>query len=137
MKSSIKLLQLHCQQMLEDVLDQYPLEACGIVAGQNGGAVAVFPVENSLRSPVRFLMDPAQQVKVLFHLEEQGWDLLAIYHSHPEGPPNPSPTDIAEAYYPEAAYLIWSIDGDDWVCRGYTIVGGSVEEIHLEIIDQE
>jgi proteasome lid subunit RPN8/RPN11 len=38
-------------------------------------------------------------------------ELLGIYHSHPEGENKPSPTDIARAFYPDAAYFIISVRG--------------------------
>jgi proteasome lid subunit RPN8/RPN11 len=41
--------------------------------------------------------------------EDAGLELLAIYHSHPQGPEGPSETDIAMATYPEATYIIISL----------------------------
>jgi len=39
-------------------------------------------------------------------IEAAGGELIAIYHSHPQGDPIPSVTDLAEATWPEAAYVI-------------------------------
>jgi proteasome lid subunit RPN8/RPN11 len=59
-------------------------------------------------------------------------DLVGIYHSHPSGPEMPSVTDVAEAYYPEAIYLIWSGANGEWTCRGFTIKAGIVAEVMID-----
>jgi proteasome lid subunit RPN8/RPN11 len=104
--------------MLAEVTQHFPEEACGVITGQKGQALEVIPIENILHSSVAFRMSPVEQVKVLLQIEENVLDLIAIYHSHPNGPEEPSITDIAEAYYPEAVNLIWFPKEDQWQCRG-------------------
>ncbi len=120
-------------QMLADVTQHLPEEACGVITGQKGQALEVIPIENILHSPVGFRMSPDDQVKVLLQIEEKGLDLIAIYHSHPNGPEEPSTTDIAEAYYPEAVNLIWFPKEDQWQCRGFRIINGTIEEVPIII----
>jgi proteasome lid subunit RPN8/RPN11 len=80
-------------------------------------------------------MDPKQQLAAMIDMEEQGWDLIAIYHSHPNGPQVPSATDIDKAYYPEAAHLIVSlIDKAKPQVRAFYIVAGTVTEIPLQVV---
>jgi proteasome lid subunit RPN8/RPN11 len=62
---------------------------------------------------------------------------LGIYHSHPHGPAEPSPTDIAEFAYPGVFYLIWSKVKDKWECNGYSIKGVEIQQIQIEIISCE
>lgn len=123
------LAREHWEQMAEDVARRAPEEACGLVAGREGCSLAVYPVVNALRSAVRFRMDPQQQVKYYLEILERGWDLAAIYHSHPQGPASPSETDLAEAAYPEAVYLIWSFAGNQWICKGFRIDQGQFSEV--------
>ncbi|WP_420641020.1 M67 family metallopeptidase [Candidatus Leptofilum sp.] len=97
-------------QILNHLQDCYPEEGCGLVAGDARGRVtAVYPIENSLHSLTAFTMNPQQQVQAMLDLETNGWQLLAIYHSHPHGPETPSTSDIQQAYYPEALTLIVSL----------------------------
>jgi proteasome lid subunit RPN8/RPN11 len=120
--------------MLADVRSVYPLEACGLMAGKAGIIQHIYPVKNILSSHVAYQMDPTQQVNAMLELEERGWELLAIYHSHPLGPPTPSPSDIAQATYPEAAYVIISMrDTQSPSIRAFKIEEASVSEIRLEI----
>lgn len=120
------------------VLSRTPEEACGLVAGQRspGGdatACAVLEIPNQLHSPVRFRMDPQAQLEAFLVMEEAGWELVAIFHSHPNGPAYPSNTDLAEACYPEALALIWSPEAGQWRCRGFRLEKGLAHEIALKI----
>lgn len=105
-----------------------PQEGCGLLAGVGGRVTAVYPIPNKLASPVAFEMEPAAQVEAMLAMERQGWDLLAIYHSHPTSPAYPSPTDIAYAVnYPETGLLIVSLLDDHaaffWVQNGVVVEG--------------
>ena len=119
--------------MRDHVRSLAPEEACGLVAGVDGKSTQVLPVENKLHSPVRFRMEPNQQIKAYLSILDQGLELVAIYHSHPAGPDHPSLTDIEEAAYPEAASLIWFRSGLIWSCRGYTIHDKHVDEIEIKL----
>ncbi len=127
----------HWQEMLVDVDRRAPQEACGLLAGIGQTTLAVFPISNVLKSPVRFRMEPYEQLQALNQIDENNWQLLAIYHSHPNGPAHPSPTDIAEAAYPEAVNLIWSPGDENWRCRGFIIRDQQVYEIAVRISDFE
>ena len=106
-----------------------------MVAGVDQISYEVFPVTNILHSPVRYQMDPEQQLECLNQIDENQWDLQAIYHSHPPGLNEPSPIDIAEASYPGVIHLIWSQTNGEWNCQGYLIEKGvvnKVENFHIE-----
>jgi proteasome lid subunit RPN8/RPN11 len=117
----IYIEHVHWNQMLEHVSRLEPEEACGLAAGKDRLITRIYPVENVLHSPVSFRMQPQQQVDALLEMDEAGCDLLVIYHSHPAGPPIPSPTDIAWAAFPDAVNLIWSKQNGSWSCRGFLI----------------
>ena len=123
--------------MRADVEQRAPEEACGLIAGKGNQALEVIAVPNLLHSSVRFRMDPPDQWAAFKRMEEQGQELIGIYHSHPAGPDGPSQTDIQEAFYPEAASLIWSPVQGSWRCRAYRIVSGAVQEIPVAIDLQE
>jgi [CysO sulfur-carrier protein]-S-L-cysteine hydrolase len=96
--------------ILEAATAGYPEEVCGLIAGKHGQATRHYPVENVHHSPVAFEMEPVQQVKAMVAMEEEGLDLLAIYHSHPGGPAWPSATDVAKALYPDVIQIIISLE---------------------------
>ncbi len=109
----------HWAQMELDVRLKTPEEACGIVAGKGNHARLVIPVTNILHSSFRFRMEPKEQLNAFLLAEEKGLDVLAVYHSHPQGINQPSVTDLEELTFPGIIYLIWFEDGDKWRCRGY------------------
>lgn len=139
-EDSPTFLQLSTQlwgQMEADVRDHAPLEACGLVAGKGNTCLAIYPLTNILHSPTRYRIDPQEQFHTFQLIEENGWDLLAIYHSHPRGPAVLSPSDIAEAFYPQCVYLVWYSDDGIWNCRGFRINPQSIEEIMINITKSE
>jgi proteasome lid subunit RPN8/RPN11 len=115
--------------MAEHVQALAPEEACGLVAGTAGVAASVYPVTNLLHSARRYRMAPAEQLAAMLEIEARGWQLLAIYHSHPQGPAQPSQTDLAEAAYPAALQLIWSRQAAGWDCRAFSIQSGALVEV--------
>lgn len=122
-------------QMLNHVQACYPLEGCGLLAGDEAGMVtAVYPIDNILQSPTAYEMDPQQQIQAMLTLEAADWQMLAIYHSHPQGPEQPSTTDIALAYYPEALHIIVSLrEQTAPVVRAFQILGREVVEQKIKI----
>jgi proteasome lid subunit RPN8/RPN11 len=96
----------------------------------------VYCVANAYYSPVAYYMEPVAQVQAMVEIETAGWEIVGIFHSHPAGPPVPSATDIAQAYYPEAVYLILAPAGPEtWGLRGFEIVDGRTREVALEIVE--
>ena len=109
----------HWAQMEADVRARAPEEACGIVVGEGNHSWLVIPVTNILHSPSRFRMEPKEQLSAFLLAEEKRLDVLAVYHSHPQGINKPSATDFEELTFPGIIYLIWYIVANEWKCRGY------------------
>jgi proteasome lid subunit RPN8/RPN11 len=121
----------HWNAMLEHVRGWFPEEACGILGGIEAEVFEVHPVTNVLHSPVRYRMDPQEQYNAMRHIDDSGHEIVGIFHSHVSGPEGPSITDLAEANYPESAYLIWSRMYREWKCKAYLISDGRAMEIPI------
>jgi [CysO sulfur-carrier protein]-S-L-cysteine hydrolase len=124
------LTQEQYDKMLQHVAEHAPLEACGLLAGKNDRVENVLPVRNQAQSPVRFVMDPYEQLQAFEWIDSQGLELLGIFHSHPAGPETASATDIQEAAY-EVVHLIWSRSNGNWKTRGFWIESGQAREVVL------
>jgi [CysO sulfur-carrier protein]-S-L-cysteine hydrolase len=121
-------------QIIEHARQDLPNECCGIVASDNGAAVKVFRAANAEGSPVRYSLDPREQYRITMEIEEQGWELGAIYHSHTRSEAYPSQTDVNLAFYPEAIYLIVSLrKPDDPEVRAFRIADERIEEVALAV----
>ncbi len=131
---SLRLTSEQWRTITAQLTRELPNEACGLLGGRGGVVEQVMAVENAAHSPVRYEMAPAQQLEAMLALESAGLELTAIYHSHPAGPAMPSPTDVAEAYYPDSLYLICAPDEHgQWRGRAFRIVDGEVSETPLVI----
>jgi proteasome lid subunit RPN8/RPN11 len=130
----LRLTPEHWRTIVEHLSAALPEEACGLLGGEGGQVRMVVPVENALHSPVAYQMAPVAQIEAMIAIEEAGLELSGIYHSHPQGPPRPSPSDIAQAYYPESVYVICAPDeAGRWQGRAFRIEGGRVAETALGI----
>lgn len=132
---SLDLTPADAQRILRHVQAEWPLEACGLLGGIGRRVLAVCPVRNELASPVRYRVHPEDLIRVIQDLEARGWELVGIYHSHPHGPPFPSTTDIAEAYYPEAIYVIAAPARGEWRLRAFRIANGAAREVPIRWIE--
>ena len=124
----------HTDDMIAHARADAPNECCGIIAGQNGRATALYRAVNAEASPYRYNVDPKDLLRIYRDLDDSGWDVLAIYHSHTHTEAYPSPTDVRLAAWPEAYYLIVSLaDGAQPVVRVFRIREGEVTEEELDV----
>lgn len=92
----------------------YPAEVCGLLIGCIRGDDWIVDeakaVENLNRSRAhdRFELDPDAYRKIDRTLKGSGRAIIGVYHSHPDCPAKPSPTDLAAAW-PGYAYIIASV----------------------------
>ncbi len=111
-----------------------PNEVCGLLIGQHNRVEQVIPTRNIAQKPAsHYEIDPKVFVRTMMWIESDGLQLLGIYHSHPKGEPVPSPTDIREAYYSDAAYLIIGLKHQDPALAAWHIEDGDVDRIPLHI----
>lgn len=135
--SALRLTRKHLETIVSQARDRPFEEVCGLLGGQGGRVRGVFPVSNNAPTPeTRFLMDDQSFIDAYFAIEKQGWELVAIYHSHPVGARSePSQTDIADAAYPDALNLIVSFGRDGRsIVRAFHIGGGQAREVSVEIV---
>ncbi len=117
-----------------------PNEACGILAGdrtafEGGAAIAFHGLANAEASPYLYRIDPAWQLRVMLALDDAGREVWGIFHSHVRTEARPSPTDVAQAFYPDALYLLCSLaDPAAPDLRAWSIRDGVVTEAALELI---
>lgn len=129
----------HAAEIVYHARLQYPNECCGLVSGRGSRVERVFRGTNVESSPFTYRFDPQEQFQLFKEMEMLGMELLGIYHSHPRSPAFPSQTDIEQALYPEAAYLIVSLPSadapaSDVEVRAFRIRGGVITEEDLTVV---
>lgn len=129
------LSSAHISQMEAHVNRCSPEEGCGLLAGIRQRVELTIPITNQLHSPVRYNMEPEELVRAFYDLEARGFEMLASFHSHPNGPVTPSETDIREFAYPGTYMLIWSRTTSGWKVKGFEVFTNAYREIELRITD--
>ncbi len=125
-KKIIQNLLHHAQQTPEQ-------EVCGLISSKNEIPVRSYPIKNTADKPESFFnLDAQQQIQAMAHMRDNNEQLFAIYHSHPTAPAIPSTTDIEQANYPEALYIIISLNTKGVLeLRGYQIDNARFVEVPL------
>jgi len=127
------------EQVLAHARAELPNEACGLLAGDlaSGQATAFHPARNSEASPLRYNVHPDDLVRIIFGIEDEGQDLLAIFHSHTHSPAVPSATDHRTAQYPDAFYVLATLADPHAApadsLRAWRIRDGASVEVPLRI----
>ena len=129
----MKLPQEIVDEMIAHAKEDAPNECCGIIAGDNGSAVKLFRATNAEASPYRYSVDSNDLFRIHRECEANEWDFLAIYHSHTASEAYPSPTDVRLAFWPEAYYILVSLENAaNPVVRVFRILDGEVTEEKIQ-----
>ena len=130
----LTLAQSYIDEMIAHSREDDPNECCGIIAGKDGAATQLYRAKNAEASPYRYNVDPKDLLRIYRDIDGNGWDVLAIYHSHTHTEAYPSPTDVKLAAWPEAYYVIVSLEDDaNPVLRAFRIEDGQVTEEELRV----
>lgn len=121
--------------MVAHARDDLPNECCGMIGGREGEASSVIRVENSAASPLRYEMDPQEQYNALKAIEDDGGELLGIYHSHTKSAAYPSQTDVNQAVaWPEQIYVIVSLaDEDAPDVKAYLLKDLKIADVEIDL----
>jgi proteasome lid subunit RPN8/RPN11 len=126
-------------EVVAHALESSAIECCGVVAvesGEDGAertATRVYRAENIHHSALRFEIDPMELLRLNTEIDDAGWEIGAIYHSHVRSEPYPSQTDIGfAAQWPGVEWIIVGLaSGDRPQLRSYLIDGAAVEEVPI------
>lgn len=130
----LTLERRYIDEMIAHAREEDPNECCGIVAGKDGKATRLYRITNTQKSPYRYNMDPKELLHAYREIEDNGWEILALYHSHPHSEAYPSQTDLRLATWPDAYYVLVSLmDKDSPDVRAFTMLDGRIDEHELRV----
>ena len=116
--------------MVAHALEEDPNECCGLLAGAAGQVLKHYRITNTEKSPYRYSMDGRELLHASNEIDDSGWEMQVIYHSHTHSPAYPSSTDARlAANWPDPYYLLVSlIDKAAPDVRLFRITEGEVSE---------
>jgi proteasome lid subunit RPN8/RPN11 len=126
------------RDLIEEILlharEESPNECCGMIGGADGRARNVYRATNAEASPLRYSIDAKEQFDLMRRIEDAGEELVGIYHSHTRSPAYPSQTDVNLAGWPDAVYVIASLQqGEAPDVRGFWIRDGKINDAELVV----
>jgi [CysO sulfur-carrier protein]-S-L-cysteine hydrolase len=127
----VRISRAHRDELIAHAREEAPNECCGYMRLTDGAVDEVFRAVNERKSPYGYELDH-RSLFAANELDDDGYG-VAIYHSHPRSPAEPSQTDINLAQYPRWTYWIVSLDGEPHV-RAWRIAEGRVEEEQVDVV---
>ena len=126
----------YIDDMIAHAREEAPLECCGVLGGKDGRVLKLYQATNAEHSRYCYNIEPQELLRINRECEENGWQFLAIYHSHPDSAAYPSPTDVRlAALWPESAYFIVSLlSSENPEVRAFRIRDGEVTEEEIEVV---
>jgi proteasome lid subunit RPN8/RPN11 len=124
-------------QIVAHALENPDIECCGLVAVESGedgvkAATRVYRATNVHESALRFEIHPKELYRLNAAIEEAGWEIGAIYHSHVRSEPKPSQTDITfAAKMGEIEWIIIGLADGEPEVRSYVIDGADAKQVAL------
>jgi [CysO sulfur-carrier protein]-S-L-cysteine hydrolase len=129
-ESQLVLDEALAVEMTAHCLRSFPTEGCGLIAGDavSGRVVRWFPVRNSAASARLYVVDPEDHLRADREAEEEGLEIIGVFHSHTHTDAYPSATDVAQAPDPGWHYVLVSLRGEVGSMRSFRIREGFVTE---------
>lgn len=130
-------------EAIQHCLAQAPIEACGVIAGPKGGALAdhLYQLHNAERSNSFYRFDPQEQIAVWKLLDRREQDPVLIYHSHTIKPPfnrwraELSTTDIRAALDPRIAHMVVDVwQPSDILVRCWRVQDGTASSLTWGVV---
>jgi proteasome lid subunit RPN8/RPN11 len=118
--------------IIDHAISSLPAEAVGLLAGKHDHVEMAMPLRNIARHRA-FLANPYDQFQAERAIQSKGLELLAIYHSHPDGCACLSDLDVATARHWSCVHLVISLQTKPRSIhlRGYRLAGASPTEVEL------
>jgi proteasome lid subunit RPN8/RPN11 len=115
--------------MVASCVRALPNEGCGLLLGNVDGIVVdVVSSPNVADSAKVYEIESRVLLRTFRRAEDEGLEVIGVYHSHTNSEAYPSPTDVAQAPDPSWHYVLVSLRDVPVVVRSFRIVDGDVTE---------
>lgn len=120
-------------EMIANAYDSYPLEACGLLVGTGSRVHRFVACTNEAASARVYTIPGKELLRAEMAAEDEGLEIIGVFHSHTHSEPYPSPTDVDQAPDPGWYYVIVSLKRDAPEARCYRIVDGGIHDVPVAV----
>jgi len=121
-------------EMIAHAYVGYPLEACGLLVGQGNRVHRFVACTNEAASARIYSIPGKEHLRAERDAEDDGLEVIGVFHSHTHSEPYPSPTDVAQAPDPDWHYVIVSLKREAPEARSYRIVDERITSLAIAIL---
>lgn len=119
-------------EMIQLARRDSPIETCGYLSGSGDVVKEVVPLTNIDHSAEHFSFDPKEQFQAVKNARAKGYELIAVYHSHPASPARLSAEDLRLANDPRIVYIIVSLQSpNEPILKAFKVNSGVVTEVGI------
>jgi len=137
---SLRIAEAALAELRELAEAGYPHEICGLLVGRLNEdhwhieQIRAVANLNQERAADRFQLDPAAYQAIERKLRGSGNEIVGVYHSHPDCPAKPSPTDLESAWEGFAYPIVSVCEGKAANIRCWCIneAGKQFQSVHIE-----
>ena len=120
--------------MVATCIRALPIEGCGLLLGTVEGVVVdVVAGNNVADSATLYEIDSHDLLRAYRRADEEGLEVMGVFHSHTHSEAYPSPTDIGLAPDPRWHYVLVSLRDVPTEVRSFHIEEGAVAEETVDV----
>ncbi|MGC2175333.1 MAG: M67 family metallopeptidase [Acidimicrobiales bacterium] len=113
-----------------------PDEGCGLLLGTPEGTVHDVVASTNVADSARiYEIDPKVLLRATRQADDEGLEVIGVFHSHTHSEAYPSPTDVRQAPDPAWHYVLVSLLDAPADLRSFRVVDGAVDEEELAVIN--
>jgi proteasome lid subunit RPN8/RPN11 len=106
-----------------------PNEGCGLLIGTSDGVLHDVVASDNVADSARvYEIDPKVLLRATRRADDEGLEVIGVFHSHTHSEAYPSPTDVRQAPDPGWHYVLVSLLDSPANVRSFRVVDETVEE---------
>ena len=117
-----------------------PRECCGLLVGIGDRVVEAVATANAAADPLRgYEIPPIEHIRQMRRCRTltadtgQRHEVIGAYHSHPRSAPDPSATDVAQAFKDFLYVIAGPADADDVVTKAFRLTDEGMKTMKMEV----
>lgn len=125
----IIISESHKKILAKHAKKEKPNESCALLFGENNIVREIFITKNIAKSPISFTISNEELIRAYRAAEEKKYQVIGVFHSHPNSEPVPSTTDEKFMEINPVMWLIYSNINNEF--RAY-VLKSEIRELSIQ-----